>query len=74
MAAKTPKNPYRLQKVMFKLFYKGKKNQNMERKNRKLRIQPLWKWHFSRLRAKNRQLKDLPQADFGRVPERILCR
>ena len=25
MAAKTPKNPYRLQIVMFKLFYKGKK-------------------------------------------------
>ena len=73
MAAKTPKNPYRLQIVMLKLFYKGKKPKH-GKKNRKLRFQPLWKWHFSRLRAKNRQWKDLPQADFGRVPERILCR
>ena len=32
MAAKTPKNPYRLQIVMLKLFYKGKKTKTWKEK------------------------------------------
>ena len=38
-------NPYRWQTVRLK-------NHNTQKKNRKLRIQWLWCWHFSRLRTK----------------------
>ena len=37
-------------------------------KNQKVRIQWLWQWHISRFKNENRSLKDLPQADFGRLP------
>ena len=51
MAAKTLKNPYRLQTMTFKLSEKGKKPK-YRKKNRKLRIQwHLWR-HLSRLRTK----------------------
>ena len=51
MAAKTLKNPYRLQTMTFKLSEKGKKPK-YGKKNRKLRIQWHGWWHFSRLRTK----------------------
>ena len=64
MAAKTLKNQYRLQIVTFKLSRKGKKTQT-----RKEKPKATYSMAFLSAENENRQLKDLPSADFGRLPE-----
>ena len=64
MAAKTLKNQYRLQIVTFKLSRKGKKTQT-----RKEKPKATYSMAFLSAENKNWQLEDLPQADFGRLPE-----
>ena len=64
MAAKTLKNQYRLQIVTFKLSRKGKKT-----KTRKEKPKATYSMAFLSAENKNWQLEDLPQADFGRLPE-----
>ena len=64
MAAKTLKNQYRLQIVTFKLSRKGKKTQT-----RKEKPKATYSMAFLSTENKNWQLEDLPQADFGRLPE-----
>ena len=64
MAAKTLKNQYRLQMVTFKLSRKGKKTQT-----RKEKPKATYSMAFLSAENKNWQLEDLPQADFGRLPE-----
>ena len=59
MAAKTLKNQYRLQMVAFKLSRKGKKTQT-----RKEKPKATYSMAFLLAENKNRQLEDLPQADF----------
>ena len=64
MVAKTLKNPFRWQTVRFKL----------SRKGRKLKVVYSVALVLAFLSSKNenRQLEDLPWADFGRLPERLL--
>ena len=64
MAAKTLKNQYRLQIVTFKLSRKGKKTQT-----RKEKPKATYSMAFLSAENKNWQLEDLPQANFGRLPE-----
>ena len=59
MAAKTLKNQYRLQMVTFKLSRKGEKTQT-----RKEKPKATYSMAFLLAENKNRQLEDLPQADF----------
>ena len=71
MAAKTLKNPYRLQTVTFKLCKRGKKTKIRKEKPKVTYSVALVK-AFLAAENENRQLEDLPQAYFGRVPERFL--
>ena len=69
-AAKTLKNPYHLQTVTIKLLKKGKKT--TERKTESYSNSVALVMAFLEAENENRQLKDFPQADFDRIPERFL--
>ena len=56
---------------MLRIFWKGRKNQNTERKTESLLFSGFDNG-TSHAMSENRQLKDLPQAEFGRVPEKFL--
>ena len=71
MAAKTLKNPNRLQTVTFKLFQKGKKT-NIGKLKPKVTYSAALVMAFLAAENENQQLEDFPQADFGGVPERFL--
>ena len=64
---KTLKNPYRLLTVMFKLSLKGKKTK-IRKEKPKVTLSMALVTVFLAADNESRQLKDLPQADFGRVP------
>ena len=70
MAAKTLKNPYRLQTVTFKLSLKGKKT-NLRKEKPKVSYFVALAVAFIAAENENRQIEDLLQADFGRSPERF---
>ena len=67
MAAKKVKNPYHLQTVMFKLSQKRKKTIVRKEKPKDTHSVALVITFLAAV-EENRQLKNLPQADFGRVP------
>ena len=69
MAAKTLKNPYRWQTVRFKLSYK---KTNILKEKPKVTYPVALVLVFLSAENENRQLEDFPQADFGRLPERLL--
>ena len=73
MAAKTLNNLYRWQTVTFKLSLKGKKT-NVLKEKPKVAYSVALVLAFPSIikKNKNRQLGDLPLADFGRLPERLL--
>ena len=71
MAAKKLKNMYCLERVMFKLSFKGKKTKIWKVKLKITYSLPL-EMAFLTPENKSQQLEDLPQADFGCVPERFL--
>ena len=70
MAAKTLKIPYRWQTVRFKL-KKGRKTKVLKEKP-KVTYSMALVLPFLSAENENRQLEDLPLADFGRLPERLL--
>ena len=70
MAAKTLKIPYRLQTERFKL-KKGKKTNILKEKPKVFHLVALV-LSFLSAENENRQLEDLPLADFGRLPEKLL--
>ena len=70
-AAKTLKNLYFLQTVTSKLSYKGKKT-NTRKEKLKITYSVALVMAFLAAENENRQLEDLPRADFGRLPERLL--
>ena len=57
MPAKTWKNLYHWKTVRFQFFFRRERKPKYLKKNRKLCIQWLWCWHFSRLRMKIENLK-----------------
>ena len=71
MVAKTLKNPYHWQTMRFKLFQKGKKTNTLKEKPKVVYSVALV---LSFLLAKNEnwQVEDLPLANFGHLPERLL--
>ena len=71
MAARTLKNPYCSQAVRFKLSKKVKKT-NIRKEKPKVTYSVALVMAFLAANNENRQLEDLPQADFGRFPERLL--
>ena len=71
MAAKTLKNPRSFKTVMFKLSLKRKKTKLRKEKPKVTYSVALVKSFFTAENEK-RQLKDLPRADFVRLPERFL--
>ena len=71
MAAKTLENPYRWQRMSFKLSLKGKKT-NILKEKPKIAYSVALVLTFLSSVEENRQLEDLPLADFGRLPERLL--
>ena len=71
MAAETQKNPYRWQTVKLKLSQKAKKINKLKEKPKVMYSVALM-LAFLSAENENRQLENLPQADFGRLPERIL--
>ena len=71
MAAKTLKYPYRWQTMRFKLSKKGKKT-NILKEKPKVAYSVALVLAFLSSENENRQLEDLPLADFGRLPERLL--
>ena len=71
MAAKTLKNPYHWQRMRFKLSYKGKKT-NILKEKPKIAYSVALVLAFLSSEKENKQLEDLPLADFGRLPERLL--
>ena len=73
MVAKTPKNPYRLQTVTFKLSQKGKKTK-IRKEKPKVTYSVALVMAFLLAENENQKVEDLPQADFGRVPERFLLK
>ena len=70
-AAKTLKNLYFLQTVTSKLSYKGKKT-NIRKEKLKITYSVALVMAFLAAENENRQQGDLPQDNFGRVPERFL--
>ena len=68
MAARTLKN---LSCVTFKLSLRGKKTKIRKEKS-KVTYPVALVMAFLAAGNENRQLEDLPQADFGRFPERLL--
>ena len=70
-AAKTLKNLYFLQTVTSKLSYKGKKT-NIRKEKLKITYSVALVMAFLAAENENRQLEDLPQADFGCEPKRFL--
>ena len=71
MAVKTLNTPYRSQKATFKLFKKGKKT-DVRKGKPKVTYSVALVTAFLAAENENRQLEDLPRADFGRLPERFL--
>ena len=65
------KNMYCLERVMFKLSFKGKKTKIWKVKLKITYSLPL-EMAFLTPENKSQQLEDMPQADFGCVPERFL--
>ena len=57
--------------MTFNFSRKGKKT-NIRKENQKFRIQLLFDNRSLAAENENRQLDDLQQADFGRLPERLL--
>ena len=71
MATKTLKNPYRWQTMRFKLSWEGTKTNTLKEKS-KVAYSVALVLAFLSAENENRQLEDLPLADFGRLPERLL--
>ena len=71
MAAETLKNLYRGQTVKLKLSQKAKKTNKLKEKP-KVMYSVALVLAFLSAENENRQPENLPQADFGRLPERIL--
>ena len=72
MVAKTLKNPYRLLTVTLKLSLRGKKTKHVRKEKPKVTKSVALVMAFPTAENENRELEDLPQADFGRVSERFL--
>ena len=72
MAAKTLKKSVPLRDSEVQTFLEGGKHKIQKRKTESFVFNGFGNFIFSQLRTKNRQLEDLPQVDFGRVPERFL--
>ena len=68
MTAKTFKNPYRWQTERFKLSYKAKKTNKLKEKPKVTHSVALV-LAFLSAENENRQLEDLPLANFGRLPK-----
>ena len=73
IAAKTLKNQYCSQTVLFKPTYKGKKTK-IRKEKPKATYSVALVMTFLAAENENQQLKGSPQADFGRLPEGFLCR
>ena len=71
MVAKTPKNSISLRDSDVQTFLKGKKTK-IRKEKPKVTYSVTLVMAFLAAENENRQLKGLPQADFGRVPERFL--
>ena len=71
MAVKTLKNPYHLQ-TDAKTFLERRKKTNMRKEKPKVTYSVALVMAFLAAEIENRQPEDLPQAYFGRVPERFL--
>ena len=72
MAVKTLKKSVPLRDSEVQTFLEGGKHKIQKRKTESFVFNGFGNFIFSQLRTKNRQLEDLPQVDFGRVPERFL--
>ena len=72
MVAKTLKTPYRLLTVTLKLSLRGKKTKHVRKEKPKVTKSVALVMAFPTAENENRELEDLPQADFGRVSERFL--
>ena len=72
MVAKTLKTPYRLRTVTLKLSLRGKKTKHVRKEKPKVTKSVALVMAFHTAENENRELEDLPQADFGRVSERFL--
>ena len=72
MVAKTLKTPYRLLTVTLKLSLRGKKTKHVREEKPKVTKSVALVMAFPTAENENRELEDLPQADFGRVSERFL--
>ena len=71
MVAKTPKNSISFRDSDVQTFLKGKKTK-IRKEKPKVTFSVTLVMAFLAAENENRQLKGLPQADFGRVPERFL--
>ena len=71
MVAKTPKNSISLRDSDVQTFLKGKKTK-IRKEKPKVTYSVTLVMTFLAAENENRQVKGLPQADFGRVPERFL--
>ena len=71
MVAKTPKNSISLRDSDVQTFLKGKKTK-IRKEKPKVTYSVTLVMTFLAAENENRQLKGLPQADFGRVPGRFL--
>ena len=72
MVAKTLKTPYRLLTVTLKLSFRGEKTKHVRKQKPKVTKSVTLVMAFPTAENENRELEDLPQADFGRVSERFL--
>ena len=72
MVAKTLKTPYRLLTVTLKLSLRGKKTKHVRKEKPKVTKSVALVMAFPTAENENRELEDLPQADFDRVSERFL--
>ena len=72
MVAKTLKTPYRLLTVTLKLSFRGEKTKHVRKEKPKVTKSVTLVMAFPTAENENRELEDLPQADFGRISERFL--
>ena len=73
MVAKTLKNPYHSQTVRVKLSSNGKKTNILKQKQKKkVTYSVALVLAFLSAENENQQQEDLPLADFGHLPERLL--
>ena len=72
MVTETLKTPYRLLTVTLKLSLRVKKTKHVRKEKPKVTKSVALVMAFPTAENENRELEDLPQADFGRVSERFL--